>query len=329
MKPCENQNKMKRTEKLNVGGFAFNVEQDAAEALASYMDSVRKKFVEDSSCDEICSDIEERIGELLSERTGEQRVVGIADVEYAKSVMGDFSTVEEGVEVKKIAHRLHRDIRTRLVGGVFSGLATYTGRDVALFRIIYALAVMASAMFLPEDFDRMVFYTLLLAYIAAWICIPAAKTVEQICSLEGKPIAISSFGDSRQVRDRKTSEVPSALARVMLAFFGLVMILAGSGLIIGCCCFEKLPDIIHHYVTDDIPGLDIADMMFSGKVLLAMTASFGLLAIWAVYAGVLLLFNLKAPSWRPGLVIFLAAFVAFLLFVIFAARAALNVTMLI
>ena len=32
----------------------------------------------------------------------------------------------------------------------------------------------------------------------------------------------------------------------------------------------------------------------------------GLLSIWFIYNGVMLLFNLKAPSWKPGLVIFIA-----------------------
>jgi hypothetical protein len=32
----------------------------------------------------------------------------------------------------------------------------------------------------------------------------------------------------------------------------------------------------------------------------------GLLFVWFLYGGIMLLFDLKAPSWRPGLIIFIA-----------------------
>jgi hypothetical protein len=39
------------------------------------------------------------------------------------------------------------------------------------------------------------------------------------------------------------------------------------------------------------------------QLVLVMT---GLLFVWFLYGGIMLLFDLKAPSWRPGLVIFIA-----------------------
>ena len=36
---------MKKTEKMNIGGFAFYVEEDAAAMLESYLDSIQKEPV--------------------------------------------------------------------------------------------------------------------------------------------------------------------------------------------------------------------------------------------------------------------------------------------
>lgn len=316
---------MKKTEKFNIGGFAFHVEQDAAEALGAYIDSIRKKYEGDGSSDEICSDIEERIGELLLERSGEQRVVSLVTVEYAKSIMGDFSSEDDaGNREKQVPHRLYRDVRSRLLGGVFSGLAAYTNKDVALFRIIYLL-LWIPAFFIDDDFGGSVIVVLMLAYFIAWICIPAARTVEQICSLESKPVTLDSFaGAGRQAHDRKSSEMPRTAARVLMVFIGVLLLITGTGLLVGCSVFDKIPGII---CVDDAALNGLVETIFSGKLLIALTASFLFSAIWAIYVGVILIFDLKAPAWRPGLILLILAFVAFLLFMIFTARTAVGLSL--
>ena len=59
---------MKTTENISLAGYAFTIETDAYETLSRYLAEIRKGFEGDPSADEIVSDIEERIAELLSER---------------------------------------------------------------------------------------------------------------------------------------------------------------------------------------------------------------------------------------------------------------------
>ena len=330
---------MKKTEPLNIGGFAFNVEEDAAEALRTYLDSIKKEFESDGSANEICADIEERIGELLLEKSSQSRIVSIDMVNYARSVMGEFggtskrpvSTPEEERPIRK---RLFRDIDGKFLGGVFSGLAAYTDIDVAIYRIAFTVLIVLGAIS-DMDLTESLAGLLVVGYIILWICIPAANTVEQKCHMEGKPIYASDFSRASEDnslsthRDTGSSGIPAihTAGRIILIILGILMIIWGSGAAIGCCTLDMIPKIVHHYVFDrDV--LDVIDTIFSPNVTLSLAAVLLLFAAWNIYAGVLLAFNLNAPKWRPGLILFVLFMLALLLFTVFVVRAALDIPML-
>ena len=70
---------MKTTENISLAGYAFTIETDAYAELAAYIEEIRRSFSNDESVDEITSDIEERIAELLNEKCckgGEKDRVG-------------------------------------------------------------------------------------------------------------------------------------------------------------------------------------------------------------------------------------------------------------
>lgn len=330
---------MKKTEPLNIGGFAFNVEEDAAEALRTYLDSIRKEFESDGSVNEICADIEERIGELLMEKSSYSRIVTMDMVNYAKSVMGEFggtskrseSVPENNGSIKK---RLFRDIDGKFLGGVFSGLAAYTDLDVAFYRIAFTALLVLGAIS-DMDLAESLAGVLVVAYVILWICIPAANTVEQKCQLEGKPIYASDFsraaedGSVNVRRDAKPSGTPAvhAAGRVILVILGILMIIWGSGAAIGCCTLDMIPKIVHHYVFDR-EALDVIDTIFSPNVTFSLAIVLLCFAAWNIYAGVLLVFNLDAPKWRPGMILFVMFMLALLVFTVFVVRAALDIPML-
>jgi hypothetical protein len=56
---------MKTTENISLAGFAFTIETDAYAELGTYLTDIRDAFRNDSNADEITSDIEERIAEIL------------------------------------------------------------------------------------------------------------------------------------------------------------------------------------------------------------------------------------------------------------------------
>lgn len=327
---------MKKTEKMNIGGFAFYVEEDAAEMLEGYLDSIRKEYDSEPSRDEICSDIEERIGELLAEKSPRERIVTVEMVNYAKSVMGEFgaSGGASGPETRQAAkRRLFRDLDSRFLGGVFSGLSAYTDVDVVIFRITFAVLCLAGII-LDKDWSDTVMGLLLLGYLVMWICVPAAKTVEQKCQLHGKPISVNDFSrDAAQTSynsgssGRRPAPAVSLAGRICLIVLGVLMLFTGSGMIIGCAAFDMIPGIVHNFV-DDIEALSVIDTIFSTSVTVSLTISTILLALWNIYSGVLLIFNLNSPKWRPGLILILTFLLSMLAFFIFVVRAALNVPML-
>lgn len=327
---------MKKTEKMNIGGFAFYVEEDAAALLESYLDSIQKEYDLEPSRDEICSDIEERIGELLAEKSPVERIVTVEMVDYAKSVMGEFgeSCGTAGSEAPQtVRRRLFRDPDSKFLGGVFSGLSAFTDVDVVIYRVSFTILCLAG-IFIDKDWSHTIWGLLLLGYLVMWICVPAAKTVEQKCQLYGKPISVNDFSrNTAQTSyyscssDRKPAPAVSMAGRICLIVLGVLMLFTGSGMIIGCAAFDMIPGIVHNFV-DDIEALTIIDTIFSTSVTVSLTISTILLALWNIYSGVLLIFNLNSPKWRPGLILILTFLLSMLAFFIFVVRAALNVPML-
>mgnify|MGYP003379336250 FL=1 len=50
---------------INLGGYALTIDDDAFEYLAAYLDSIRRRFSESEGRDEIMTDIESRLGEII------------------------------------------------------------------------------------------------------------------------------------------------------------------------------------------------------------------------------------------------------------------------
>mgnify|MGYP003311419309 CR=1 FL=1 len=327
---------MKKTEKMNIGGFAFYVEEDAAEMLEGYLDSIRKEYDSEPSRDEICSDIEERIGELLAEKSPRERIVTVEMVNYAKSVMGEFGAPggASGPETRQAAkRRLFRDLDSRFLGGVFSGLSAFTDVDVVIYRVTFTILCLAG-IFIDKDWSHTILGLLLLGYLVMWICVPAAKTVEQKCQLYGKPISVNDFSrNAAQTSyysgssERKPAPAVNLAGRICLIILGVVLLMCGTGLLVGCATFDMIPRIVHNFV-EDAEAISVIDTIFSTSVTVSFTISTILLALWNIYSGVLLIFNLNSPKWRPGLILILTFLLSMLAFFIFVVRAALNVPML-
>ena len=81
---------MKKTITVNIGGYAFTIEEDAYQSLLTYLKTIESFFQIEEGGDEILSDIEARIAELFNERLGQGRqVVEEADVQEIKLIMGE------------------------------------------------------------------------------------------------------------------------------------------------------------------------------------------------------------------------------------------------
>ena len=188
---------MNKTININLGGIFFHIDEIAYQKLKLYLDAIRRSLSDDpQGRDEIITDIEHRIGELLSERVKDARqVVNENDIDEITKIMGkpeDYLVDEEIFEdepkyrPRTSSKKLYRDTDDKFLGGVCSGLAHYLGMDIIWMRIIWLILLFF-------------FGTGVLIYILLWILVPAAKTTAEKLQMKGEPVNISNI--ERKIRE--------------------------------------------------------------------------------------------------------------------------------
>jgi phage shock protein PspC (stress-responsive transcriptional regulator) len=182
---------MKITVSINLGGYAFHIDEDAYVDLKRYMKNLELHFADEESSSEILSDIETRMAELFRARiTGYKQVITMTDLEDIKSILGtpvDISDQEGPKAREKFSapgyHRIYRDPDHRIFGGVCSGIASYWSIDPIIPRVIFAALILAGGLGA-------------LIYLVLWIVIPEAKTTAQKIEMKGAPVNIRNIKDS-------------------------------------------------------------------------------------------------------------------------------------
>lgn len=193
---------MKPTLTANLSGTEFIFDNDAFALLEQYLRSLREAFnARQLDTNELLADIEARCAEILSEpRPDGSRIVTISLVRDLIDRMGqpqeifdDDSTTPPPVPASEaspavtatpppIRKRFYRDPQTKLIGGVCSGLAIYSGWDPVWVR----LATVGLA-FLS-------FSTVTIIYIILWIVIRPAVTPYQQMQLRGVSPTLQNIG---------------------------------------------------------------------------------------------------------------------------------------
>ncbi len=183
---------MKRTFNANISGIVFHIDEDAFEQLNAYLENLKKHFETTEGADEIISDIESRLAEILQEKLGpSKQVVSLADVEEAIKMLGqpfEMESDQDQDEPKKDSFkinpkRLFRNPDSRLVAGVASGLAAYFGIDALITRILFVVLTFVSGLGI-------------LLYIVMWIVVPEAKSTSEKLQMHGKPVDINNIEES-------------------------------------------------------------------------------------------------------------------------------------
>ncbi|MGB0805109.1 MAG: PspC domain-containing protein [Salibacteraceae bacterium] len=194
---------MKKTLTINLGGLVFNIDDDAFVVLKNYLDTIRGYFDTSEGRDEIMTDIESRIAEMLTEKMhGGKEVVNSNDINEVISIMGepeDYITEDMDEEPSpkssktysqskshssaepEIKRRLFRDTDSGMLGGVCAGTGHYFGVDAVWFR----LALVLSVLFLGFGF---------LFYIILWIIMPEARTSAEKLAMKGEPVTFENIG---------------------------------------------------------------------------------------------------------------------------------------
>jgi phage shock protein PspC (stress-responsive transcriptional regulator) len=182
---------MKITVSINLGGWSFNIDEDAYAELKRYLKNLEIHFAMEESSAEIMSDIESRMAEIFRSRlTSFKHVISIEDVRHAISVLGtpeDIGSNEERTTREKFAspgyHRMYRDPDHRIIGGVCAGMGAYWNMEPWIVRIIFFILAMMGGIGI-------------LIYLILYIVIPEAKTTAQKIEMKGEPVNIHNIKES-------------------------------------------------------------------------------------------------------------------------------------
>jgi phage shock protein PspC (stress-responsive transcriptional regulator) len=186
---------MNKTVTINISGIIFHIEEDAFEKLSKYLSTIKGYFSKTDGGNEIMSDIEARIAEMLQSKTSAvKQVVLMADVDSVIETMGKPEQFAEGASensekeeeethyttTENVKKRLFRDPDHKAVGGVCSGIAAYFDIDMIWVRL---------AMFLLVFFGGLSLWV----YIILWIVIPEARTTADKLAMRGEKIDINNI----------------------------------------------------------------------------------------------------------------------------------------
>ncbi len=303
---------MNKTVTINISGIIFHIEEDAYDSLSKYLATIKGYFSKTDGGNEIMSDIEARIAELLQGKINAvKQVVLMADVDHVKSIMGkpeDFGENQSKEEDKKeeetnfsgekIKRRLFRNPDEKAIGGVCSGLAAYFDIDIVWVRL---------AMFLLIFFGGISLWV----YIILWIIIPEAKTTADKFAMRGESANINNivqnFKDEAQdVKSRfKSNEISNTIrgnvAKILNAIFNVFGRLIGLFLVILGCIF--LFAYVASFVGISAAGANVEisnwkSVIFSSSsdyafALLAFIIVAGIPVFMLLYSGIKLLFKIR------------------------------------
>ncbi len=315
---------MKKTLTINISGIVFHIDEDAFDKLKYYLEALRMRFNQEEGRDEIMTDIESRIAELLTQRNGtSKQVVTISDVDHVISVMGepqemggdatteqtnhnrDYNTADN----RKSRRRFFRDPDDAVVGGVCSGLGHYFDVDPLWIRLGFVLIFFA-------------FGTGFLFYLLLMIIIPKAETTADKLEMRGEAADVNnihrtikeefeSFGDrmknfgkdadqfgrdfkgnvrrSGTTAERILANIFEVMGRLLA--FGLVFI--GIALLIGL--------LTSTFTINEFGPVELGDgieSFFPNSTVyhLAVTAfllSFGIPILMMIYWGIKMIFRIK------------------------------------
>lgn len=318
---------MKPVVKASIGKIAFTLEEEAYNILKAYTDSLEAHFRGNPSGKEIMEEIEVRLAELLTEKCGTAGVVGSKAAREACDTLGsvkdidsDKSSEDADDDGQKMTDRngsakhtkkLFRNPDDKLIGGVCSGLAAYFDKEPILFRLI-AIGIFLLFMFTEA---REAFWIPIAAYLALWLIIPEAKTVGQKYQMRGDKNTLDSImenvgksaeeiGNTAKQFGKAHPDLLRVLVRSVSVVVGILFIIASFASLLGLAISAAgsaliLPVSLEMFLSSTVGPEQVT------LCTIAILSALGIPFICLLYGGILMAFNMKAPKWRPGLLLFL------------------------
>ena len=227
---------MDKTKNISLGGFSFLIEENAYTALSQYLAEVRQHLQHNSDRDEIIFDVEQRMAELLKERTANREVIMHQDVLYLIEVLGKPEQYVEDEEADKATNAapeasaqafstnkpLYRDIDDCKIGGVLSGMAHYFNISPTMLRIAFAVCLILSFVvsyrwiFLFNG----VSWAIIILYILLWMIVPAAVTTAQKLEMQGAAVTLDSLASYKSSSTTSTEWHKSYSDKILWGVIG-------------------------------------------------------------------------------------------------------------
>ncbi len=335
---------MKTVEKVSVGGYAFTMESEAAAAAAAYLGELQAFYAGKPSGSEILEGIEERMAELLMEKAPGGGVVTADMVARVTETLGRPEAIEaedpadnpqvasepdEPADAPKAPRRrLYRDRSSRVIAGVCGGLGTFLNIDPFVFRLLFVLFSLFGFRFIDQS---VISVSAPFLYLILWVCMPMARTVRQRDEQRGQVGTVD--GISQRVRRESLAE-PAAppkpalswISRVLGVATGALMLLTGVALLAGVAAvlwasLRASGDMsyLYHRLMEEISffGTALSSVTSDPVIPLLVLLSVLLPAVGLIYAGVLLIFDLRPPRWHPGLWLFILWLVVLVVLAVF------------
>lgn len=177
---------MKKVIEVSIGGINFTMEDDAYYRLKEYLRRFEETISDKKEAREVMEDVEARVAEIFQkEMKFSNQVVDMKLVQVVIDHLGEVepktqnenqtssqSSYDPGEEYTKGDKKFYRDMDDKMLAGVCSGIATYTGVDVTIIRLIFVALAFA-------------YGSAILAYFILWIVSPRAETIAQKLELRG------------------------------------------------------------------------------------------------------------------------------------------------
>ncbi|NLH23089.1 MAG: PspC domain-containing protein [Bacteroidales bacterium] len=327
---------MKKVIKVSINKMPFTLAEDAYSVLKVYLDHLRRYYSGREGGSEIVDGIEERIAELLAERTGmDGRVVSKADIDNILEIMGPVEVIEEEGEEPapgtgtfrgepRPPKKLYRDVDHKILCGVCSGLAAYFNIEVVLVRLIYAVLF-----FLPSiihwsvnfrNWGGFIFnfpWIFVVAYVVMWIIIPAAHTVEEKYAMRGEPLSAKGVQRSRprpsgarrysyepKPASAERNRILGTLGRVIAVLVGLFFLVTSSAVLIGLVvAFSATGFAFNFFPTALLDLFAFPENMLWFKIFLMGALVIPVLGF--IHLGSVLVFNIRGHKWIGSTLFFL------------------------
>lgn len=327
---------MNKTITANIGGFAFNIDEQAYQLLLNYLKSIEAAYGNQEGGDEIIADIEARIAELFQEKLDDSKqIITSSDVDGVIAIMGkpeqyevegedDFRAEQQSEKRRK--RKFYRDTEEGMIGGVCSGLSHYLDWDPIWLRGIFIALVLLGFAGIP-------------IYILLWILLPEARTRAEKLHMKGEQInvenisksindelnnvgeSIKGFGKKAAEKGERFSKTGSKkvaetvekvagglvhILRVLLGgaalIFGLLMSVFLIVGLVGFATATPIGDTVSYQYLKDFIFFDPMMLVFAT---IALTLLVGVPLLSAIYLGIRLLLRTENRVKGIGLSLFI------------------------